>query len=106
MKEALREANTKHEALMEEKAIPKRCIFEKPCVRRKETSFRQATDVLQQQLGAKDTVPRRDGLCTASEELQEMTLHETLQSLQFLRNSTSEQLQWEFGSWKSLQLQL
>jgi len=62
MKEALREANTKHEALMEEK----------------ETSFRQATDVLQQQLGAK-----------------EMTLHETLQSLQFLRNSTSEQLQWE-----------
>ncbi|CAE7253824.1 KIN14N [Symbiodinium sp. CCMP2456] len=62
MKEALREAKTKHEALMEEK----------------ETSFRQATDVLQQQLRAK-----------------EMTLHETLQSLQFLRDSTSEQLQWE-----------
>jgi len=47
-------------------------------IEEKESSFRQATDVLQQQLSDKET-----------------TLHETLQSLQFLRDSASEQLQWE-----------
>ena len=56
--------------------------------------------MLQQQLSDKDAAPRRAGLCTAHGELQETTLHETLQSLQFLRDSASEQLQWEFGSWK------
>ncbi|CAE7196950.1 KIN14C [Symbiodinium natans] len=70
MQDALGRAKTKYQVLLQDK----------------EASGRQAAEVLQQQLAAK-----------------EATLHETLQSLQFLRASTSEQLQWERNRMQALE---